>query len=1458
MLVGAGLLLTLLFLLRNPILNSVIRSQLLALTGGEVEVIGARFDGLSRVRIDRIDVRAPGWEGPAGDVVQVENVVADLQPLAILGGAFVFDRITVGLARIRVAERIDDSTEINLASLRPPPGAEEEDESDTEGSDREGLRGLGSVSIDLLEIETGIADGDDWQPSDTSRFHARIDASRSDAGTHDFTLASIENQSRIDIATGTLDAESGGFSLRTDDVDLERGVNLALSATARAVVSAMSLGGVLRTATVEWTPGEAPRASLTVDDLAFTPSGIDGLEDQWVRFREGVIVEESPPLPRIELNRGTIELDGDLITIRGEGGRLTREVESDALPRMRIGAIFQLRLLGIDEGLGDRDLATWADSLLDEAPFLLDVEIDRFQRPPEESHLPIDLPLPVAEALEVLTARSWDLTATAQVGRGDVASSERSEVAEPAIRSSASLDLADGRGMYQNFEYPLHSVVAGLLVTDDVITVRHLTGIGPSGDRIELTGTIDGTGDDAGVDLRLTSEDIALDDALLSALPRSTEQGLRTLFDEEAAARLRAADLLPDQADIDREVAELPRLLESRAGLRGDPTRLARIDREIRRLRTIAADGPFELGGRGTIDLKIHRPRIEGHPVAVEGPIALRDVGGVFSRFPYPLRVRRGRLLLEDLAVVLQEPGFEVTTISGGEGLIAGRVDLPRDGRGSRDVHPELTLRFENDRLTPCLLAAVPPDLEGRPSAASIPGWPGEVRSPAVEPVRAMGLRGTLDFTVGIRTDETGDARFAVTGNLVDGTANPDESADRTVTDAGLPWPRDFVLEDVRGTLEIDDDGVELVSFTGRRGDGDVRARGHYDFTTERGRGIARLRDLAMEELLLDLVPADSRGDAHALWRRWNPRGRFNADLHWSRRGGGTELDLEAEPLWAELDTAAGRTRFERERGRIHFREGRIEVDDLALKLSTGDRIDGALRLDGAYGFEELPSSRTLNGVLDSARFQAPALEEVLRLAAGDALADWWLERSPEGRFEGTFEIVSGRRRAPEFDLDLDPSTFTLLSRAGDPSSRGGGRVMGDGAIRIRDRQVSIGPLELVADDDARSWFDIVVPDVRRPEIGARFRLDLPDTDAPECGFIPPPFSSVLSDAAVTAEAIEVEGEILARYWVPPGAIPPADETIPYGYEADGTLRFSRLDWDLGGSPVAVRHDADGLRMSLEAVGGIPTAFSLDAVFPTIDVAGRRVRDVRAVGSLAPDRGPASTPVFLIEGADGTIGDGRASFDVELEPETERYRFDATLTDVDLTALSVEVDDPEADGRVPEGPTPARLVGRVVMEGIYDAPETRVGRGRILVEDAGFVGRSQLSLLQLGQLLPPIQDELATAVADFWIDGGMVLLERLVLEAETITLAGAGELRLDDWRWSLRLQPSGRVPGWSDLVSAISGTIAAIDVRGTPAEPVLEVVPLPIAVPPEQLDGPTSDAVGGDTAAEATTQDSQP
>ncbi len=1447
---GVGFLLALGFLLRNPILSSVVRTQLERLTGGDVRVVRARFEGLAGVRIDAIELRAPGWPGDGGDVLRVAGLEAQLRLGALLAGDFGFDRISVDLVRIRIAESLEDPNVLNISALSPPPEPDTEDEDDAEKRPR-GIRGIGTIVIQRLDIETGVASEDgDWLPDGGGSFQAIIEPLDVEGRSHEFQLASFENDRTVAIAKGILDARSGGFELRSDDIELQQGTTLALSTNARTVVEAMDIQGVIREVIVRWRPGETPTARLRIDDLSFMPPEDEAFTSQWVRFREGVIQPDTPPLPRLILDRGLIELDGDLLSISGEGGRLTRTEAPESLPSTAVAAEFRARLVATARP-EDVSLADWGQSLLESMPFELNIGIDRFVRTPAESVTPVDLPRPVAEALELLIADSWDLVASAQLRRGDL---DGDPDPDAPVTSSARLEILDGRGMYREFRYPLHAVNAILDVDDDQITVRTLEGLGPSGAVVRLEGDIDGLGDDAGVDLRLSSDDIPLDDDLLAALPDTTRRGLRNLFDKTAADRLREAGMLADQASIDAAAAALPTLERSlnEAISLEDRVAIRRLTAEVARIRTRMANGPFEIGGSGAIDLRIHRPRIKGYPVAVEGPIDLRAVGGVFSRFPYPLFVERGRILLEDLAVILAEPGLEVATIAGGRGLISGRVDLPRDGQGGRDVLPELDLRVDGDALGPLLFAAIPPELEGRPSPESIPGWPGEVLAEAVKPIIDMGLAGTIDFVVRISTDESGDARFDVNGLLRDGNLTPLDEASRVVADAGLVWPEDFKLDDVQAALEVDDDGLELTSFTGRRGDGTVHARAAYDFGTETGRGIARMRDLEIEEYLLDLMPNDTIDDARALWRRWNPTGRFHADLHWTRRSGVSDLDLQAEPLWAEIDTTLGRTRVLAERGRLFFGDDAIEVDDLAVSFGIEGRDDGALRLSGDYGYGETGGVHRLVGVLDDGRFEAPAVDEVMRLAVGDAFASWWRAREPQGRFRGRFELVTGVETA--IDAELAPSSFSLLSRIEDPTSRGGGRILGDGVVRIDDRRVAIGPLDLQAENGSRLGLEVRVDDVERPEVAARFRIGLPSSTVPEAGFLPPPFSSFLGAEDLTATEIDAVGELVARFGDDADATVPSDPGVPDYYRAEGTLDFASMRWMLGGAEIESSPPARPIRMELDAVDGVPTWFDLAADLPAVRVSGRDVENVVLRGELASERSSMPGSIRIVS-TDGRLGDGTVRLDAMVSPESGRYEVDVAVANVALDALKIS-DDPDSTTSPASAPRrdrlPGRIDGRVRVQGDPDDPATRVGRGRIEVREARLADGGALALLQLGQLMPPIADEMATASANLWIDGSLVRLEDVRLEAETVRLTGGGTMRLEDWNWSIRLTPRGSLPAIADLVSAISGTLGAIDISGTPDAPRVEFTALPALVPPPSLPEPAPDTVDFPAAAPAT------
>ena len=1444
--------------LRNSLITLLLEDELHRRTGAEVTVENLDVEGLRHVRIGSIALDAPGWKGDAAQVLRIDDLSASVRLLPLLSGTLEFESIHADRVLVRIAERANDAAEINVMSLEPPKTDDEDEEEDDRDEDRtvRGL-GLGTIEIARLEIESGFetddAESANYEVVGTSAFNAILDPPDDADPRMAFTLAAIEDGRTTALAKGHLDEKTGGVEFRIDDVDLQLGVDLALSASARAFVSELDLDGVLRTATVGWRPGEDPTATLEVENLALTlPPGLD-LESEWVRFADGRILDENPPLPRVTLDSGRIDLDGRNLLVRGNRGRVVASGGDEAIVPVDLSTEIRVRLESAEAATTDQPIASWGMRLLEEAPFRIDVSLRDFKSD-DDGRTVADLPRPVAEALELLTAQAWNLTATATVARGSLEPGTPIS-RDDSIVASADLWLTGGRGMYEKFLYPLKDVDAQLTVEDERIRIVSLSGRGPDDGRLRLTGEILGTGDDAAVDLVLQSDRIGLDEHLLDALPDSTERGLRTLFDQTAFERLQAAGLLVDEERIDVMRASLAeaKALRFEALDRDDLEEVDRLDQRIDRCETIIADGPFALGGHGRMRLRVHRPRGVGIPVAVEGDIRLEDVGAIFNRFPYPLHVSDGAIRLEDLAVVLEPPGLSLTTPAGGRGRLSGRIDLPRDGRGSRDVLPDLELTVTNDPLNPTLLASIPPRVDDGRTADEIPGWPGERRSEAVEPIIDMGLEGDLDYHGRIGSTETGSTFIDFTILLDDGSASPGRNTDGDAPDADLIWPRGFELDDVSAVLSVTDELVELRSFNGRRGTGTVIANGRYEIEDRLGTGNARLQKLAIEDYLLDFIPDPSIPRARRLWSRWRPEGRYDARIDWLETEGVSTIKVDASPRNVAIDTEVGRTSIEFDRGGLRFRDDVILVDDIAMRSSTNGVVDGSIRLGGGYGLSPESGDHDLEGLVEVGRFESPALDEIFRLAVGEGFADWWRERRPEGEFEGRFSIASGRDRSVQ--AELQPSTFTIQATPGAEETRGGGVVRRGGVVGIEDDQVRIGPLELIGDRDTTCRFTFGITDFEAPKIKGEFRLDAPDSRVPEIGFLTPPFSSIVGPSMLTTGAIRVSGDIEAVYGSDANEGSDATGSTdddPVHYRASGAMRFVDGDGLVG--DVGLTKIAGVMRLGLVAERGHATEFDLDARIASMLVEGRPVDGVALLGTFDPASERDAADGVLVDITEASIGGGLVRGRFRFDLEGDAYRLGLQLHDADLAVVARDVDEPGP----PAGPLPGRISARLDLEGLMDAPESRIGSGRILVQDARLADGGSVALLQLGQLMPPIAEDLATARADLWIDGGEVLLDDVTLESDALVLAGDGRLRLDDWQWSVRLVPRGTLPGLSDLVSAVSGTLAVIDVGGTPGEPEISVTPLPMVLPPPDIEPmkDTSDVSPDET--NAPTEESAP
>ena len=1444
--------------LRNSLITLLLEDELHRRTGAEVTVEDLDVRGLHHVRIGSIVLDAPGWKGDAARVLRIDDLSATVRLLPLLSGTLEFESIRADRVLVRIAERSSDAAELNIMSLEPPKTDDDDKKDEDRDEDRtvRGL-GLGTIEIARLEIESGFEteDADDahYEVVGTSAFNAILDPPDDADPRMAFTLAAIEDDRTIALAKGHLDETTGRVDFRIDDVDLQLGVDLALSASARAFVSELDLDGVLRTANVSWQPGEDPRATLEVENLALTlPAGLD-LESEWVRFADGRILDEAPPLPRLTLDSGRIDLDGRNLLVRGTRGRMVAGSGDEAIVPVDLSTEIRVRLESAEDATVDQPIASWGMKLLEEAPFRIDLSLSDFKSDDDDRTV-ADLPRPVAEALELLTARAWNLTATATVTRGSLEPGTPIS-RDDSIVTSADLWLTGGRGMYEQFLYPLKDVDAQLTVDGERIRIVSLSGRGPDGGHLRLNGEILGTGDDAAVDLVLQSDRIGLDEYLLDALPDSTERGLRTLFDQTAFDRLDAAGLLVDERRIDVVRASLADAKARRfeALGRDDRGAIERLDQRIDRCETIIAAGPFTLGGHGRMRLRVHRPRGVGIPVAVEGDIRLDQVGAIFNRFPYPLVVSDGAIRLEDLAVVLEPPGLSLTTPAGGRGRLSGRIDLPRDGRGSRDVLPDLELTVTNDPLNPTLLAAIPPRVDDGRTADEIPGWPGEIRSEAVEPIIEMGLEGDLDYHGRVGSTETGSTFIDFTILLDDGSASPGRNRDGNAPDADLIWPRGFAIDDVSAVLSVTDELVELRSFNGRRGTGTVIASGRYEIENRLGTGNARLQKLAIEDYLLDFIRDESMSRARRLWNHWRPEGSYDARIDWLDTEGVSTIKVDANPRIVAVDTEVGRTSIRFDRGGLRFRDDVILVDDIAMRSSTDGVVDGSIRLGGGYGLAPESGDHELRGLVETARFESPSLDEIFRLAVGEGFADWWRTRRPEGDFKGRFSIASGRNRGVQ--AELEPSTFTMLATPGAEETRGGGRVRTGGKVTVDDDQVRIGPLEMIGARDTTCRLTFGITDFEALRVDGEFSLDAPDSRVPEFGFLPPPFSNVAGPSMMTTGDIRVSGDIAAVYGDDTDAgsdAAGATPDDPVHYEATGAMRFVDGEGLVGDVELT---KIDGvLNLRLIAERGYATDFELDARIANLLVEGRPVDGVDLVGTFDPatERDPADGVVVDI--TEASIGGGLIRGRFRFDFEGEAYRLGLQVHDADLAVVARDVDEPGPRA----GPLPGRLSAKLDLEGLMDVPESRIGSGRILVQDARLADGGSVALLQLGQLMPPIAEDLATARAALWIDGGEVLLEDVTLESDALVLAGDGRLRLDDWRWSIRLVPRGTLPGLSDLVSAVSGTLAVIDVGGTPGAPEISLTPLPMVLPPPDIEPMTDTSDLSPDETNASTEESAP
>ena len=1391
-------------------LESVFSSAL----GGSVTISSFEWTGWGSARLQGLRLRAPGWDGPAGEIASLDRMEVDVAVLPLVAGRVTIHDLAATGLRLRPAEH-PDSGELSIFALKPRTGGD-------------GALGIGALRVERATLTDAQASvqrlvGDRPVPVANFRFTASISPTPESAGISAVILESLDSGLRL---TGTIDQRTRAFDTTLTGFSISDDLLVCLPIEARMMAQQIDPRGTLDRAQLRWSPEAGFSASAEVSNCEATAPDL-GIEGFWMRLELGRAVPATGA-PRVQIDKASITLDRDRLSVRDLSGSVLSSKAAAGGPRMPVTAS-----LSIDLGAGQVKPLVWSEreewfqEVLDVAPFELGMRIDGFRVGVTGAAQSVELPRTVAEFFEYFNLRQCSFDVSATVKRGHPTVTADGTPQPGTVSTQAALFLRDTVGAFSEFPYLLEGVQGRVTFNDLEAKVEHLSGLGSDGSNVTITGLITPARDSAAVNLTITGANVPIDDRLIASFDESAATLSRSLFSTSSFLGLQRADMLHARSQRDAlraaqvaAEAEMARMQSPESD--ASATELAEASERAAALRRKLELGAFSPGGIVDFTVNVTYDGGAESLADIAGTIELKDVRLLPAAFPLPALVgssagdaatgQPARITLAPERITIDPPGIRFRTISGGTGLIQGHVDVLADGM-QRQFAADIDFTIAEEPIGPLLFAAIPPT-----GAEEVAGWPGERLSEGGKVFESLGLRGLVSARGSIRTDagRITDPDVAVDVWVSQGHIQPSPEMSDSMSASGLLWPAGFSLSDCSASISVRGATATLNDFTGRRKSGTVRARGELSMDTGRTAATVSLEGIGLGEYAVNMVPYGRRADAVALWRRYRPRGTFDAQIKLAQESASDPMDavLVIEPRSFGLTLSRGPVEFDFTQGALVVSRTSVLCQGLSGTLGARGGLRSPICIDGAYGIEE--GMLQLSGEID-------------RLSVGSPVIGELVERL------GTMERAAALDAfAPEGLVDTD---FFVITR---------GRELSQLSVRATAEQLSVGPpgnrLDLRFDPPLSIRSDEGMTTVLAPS--ARFRggelsleawLMSRDVTVPLAG-----------EARFAVNSTGPAPGLLAL--LPDGARRPLNAV---GFGWDGGLRSDAVQVTLerAGDGVAVDMAGsfilDGGRMAIgpeiegvDARIGVSvshrpegTAFDVDADGTRAAVAGRIVDSFHAtIGRPTPREDVMIGPVWASIGGgvldvEGTIADGRDG--------DGSWYVDASMGGCALAAL-LPKEDGDAEGRE-DGTAPAvpgTVHGRITVAGVAGDPSSRVGSGSICVRDARLaevpVG---LALLQLTQLMLPLNASLSRAESRFSLIDSVIHFDMLEADCSTLILSGRGSMDLASGTLAIRLRNRGTVPLLSDIVGSVMEQIFQIDLRGTLEDPRASIAPIPAIAP---------------------------
>lgn len=1414
---------------RPAVLAGILTPVLSNAVGGDVVVRDVRLEAFRTIRAGEIVITAPGWTGEAAEVFRAERVRVDFSLLRLLLGQVRLGGLEFGRVRIRAAERKDVPGEFNLLALRP----------DLAGGD-EPLRPI-PILIESLELETGLVGADGtFERSGERMLRGRLGPAKDDPSGDIFSFSLVDPVFGGGI-NGTWDERTFAFSAHIDQFEFGGSWMELTPIQFRQAAETIELAGRIDHAEFAWSPEKPFTAEFELSKLRLTIPTV-GLEDRWARFRAGRIEPSKGP-PQVLVESGRLRTEGTRVHFHDITGSIASTgEEASSLPvparlsmSLDLGAGFDEQVDWSDEAARGR----WIRESLRLAPFELSFAIDGFDSSTieHEKGPVLEVPRPVASALATFGLTAWKLDVAANFTREKPTRNPDGTWNPAPIRSTGQAFLSGGSGAYRLFPYPLRDIKGHLTFelhdeADERFTVDYLTGVGLAGGKAAIRGFVERPGPSPIVDLTVTGVEIPIDQRLFDAFPPRRRKAFARIFSESSAAALRAAGLLPDraagEAEIDALRRRLPKLETDRADAKDEAAKAA-VGAEIDRVRRMIAARPFELGGAVDFECRIRRSGEGDAALRTEGTLTLRRACAVIEDLPYPLVFTKGSLRFSPDSFSIDEPGLEAYTLEGGLARLSGRVDLTRDAGGDMQLVPELRFVGIDDRISPLLLAALPPPADARE------GWPGRTRSELAQALTRLDLRADIDVQGQIvpapqamHDPTSDDVDVLLTVSLSNGALSvpADDDADADPSPFAAEWadalPPGLSLSGIAGVVRVERDAVGIDVRAETTDDlGSLQAKGSLS-TVDRSRSLeVSLGSASAGAWLGPYLAARSglsRGEEETLWDRLAPRGTFDATLRLTSGPEGPDhISALLKPATMRLggdDVADGSMLIDGGSLTLDLAEGRglLRLDGLSTRAAGG-----TLRADGEVVIEAGEPRRvdvTASG--SGLAFESPFCARLLAAAAGASAAEQYRTLDPVGRFDVDLRIRRADREPLDWSLEARPATLAVTVRGARPEatfSPGGSVTATPRAVIASglDARVDGGRIRLEGEADLLS-----TPRSARAALSLEAHSWTPSIIA----LLPPPVSEVKSAVGFTAAPIFLRDNSVTIRWDPQRGLA---EPLDYAYSGSMQWRDGSFD---AGLPF---RDVDGtatIDFALENANPSAPRAALDATvrLPTLAIHGRRVTDAIAVIGLEE----LGRRVVLRQ-FDGSVAGGRISGEATYAVDTGRFTSSVRLVDAHLEGLT----DPKADattgGSSSRSPSRSEVNGRLSIDGIAGDVASRRGVGRITVRNARMADAPiTMRLLQITQLSLPVTSSLSSADIEFFVRGAFAHFERFQLDSDGIQLTGTGNLDTRTMAIAANFRTRGRIFLLSDLIGAINDQLFDIEVTGPIDAPIVRLRPLPL------------------------------